>query len=221
MRYDRNFNPEWGYVAPAPSVMRTARLIAVAAIIGATAGASTVFSLLDRPVAEESVAARTLVAPDPGRSLTASTSVAMQQPIEPQHVKSLAEARNSAEQKTPSASTAGAAARPQPSELPTTSTPQRPTSGAELAGVPAVKETLPAQTFTDTVAVAPDPALAPKPQTKKPRLTSRTAPRADGSRYDARRYDRYFDGPHYGYEPRYGSESRYGSRGSFASAPYY
>ena len=28
MRYDRNFNPEWGYVAPAPSVMRTARLIA-------------------------------------------------------------------------------------------------------------------------------------------------------------------------------------------------
>ena len=49
MRYDRNFNPEWGYLAPAPSVIRTARLIAVAAIIGATAGAATVFSLLDRP----------------------------------------------------------------------------------------------------------------------------------------------------------------------------
>ena len=44
MRYDRNFNPEWGYVAPAPSVMRTARLIVVAAIIGATAGAAMVFS---------------------------------------------------------------------------------------------------------------------------------------------------------------------------------
>ena len=49
MRYDRNFNPEWGYVAPAPSVMRTARLVGLAAIIGATVGAATVFSLLDRP----------------------------------------------------------------------------------------------------------------------------------------------------------------------------
>lgn len=53
MPYARNVNPEWGYVAPAPGVMRTARVIVVAAIIGATAGAATVFSLLDRPVAEE------------------------------------------------------------------------------------------------------------------------------------------------------------------------
>jgi hypothetical protein len=53
--YARNVNPEWGYVAPAPSVMRTARLIAVAAIVGASAGAATVFSLLDRPIAQESV----------------------------------------------------------------------------------------------------------------------------------------------------------------------
>ena len=65
MRYDRNFNPEWGYVAPAPSVMRTARLVGLAAIIGATVGAATVFSLLDRPTTEVSVAARTLVTPDP------------------------------------------------------------------------------------------------------------------------------------------------------------
>jgi hypothetical protein len=43
MRYDRNFNPEWGYVSPAPSVVRTASLIVVAAIIGTTAGAATVF----------------------------------------------------------------------------------------------------------------------------------------------------------------------------------
>ena len=80
MRYDRNFNPEWGYLAPTPSVMRTARLIAVAAIIGATAGAATVFSLLDRPVAEESVAARTLVAPDPRLPVT---TLAARQPTEP------------------------------------------------------------------------------------------------------------------------------------------
>jgi hypothetical protein len=210
--YYRNFNPQWGYAAPAPGLLRSARSIVVAAIVGATAGASTVFSLLDRPVAEESVAARTLVAPDN------STSVAVQQPIELHQVKSPAEAGNSAEQKALSASTA---ARPQPSELPTTLTPQRPTSGAELAEVPAVKETLAAQTFNNIVAVVPDSALAQKPQTKKPRITPRTALRADASRYDARRYDRYFNGPRYGYEPRYEYVPRYGSRGSFASAPYY
>ena len=70
MPYARNVNPEWGYVAPAPSVMRTARLVGIAAIIGASAGAATVFSLLDRPIAQESVAARTLVAPDPKRPMT-------------------------------------------------------------------------------------------------------------------------------------------------------
>ena len=99
MRYDRNFNPEWGYVAPAPSVMRTARLVGLAAIIGATVGAATVFSLLDRPTTEVSVAARTLVTPDPKRPVTTNTSVAAQQPTEPQQVKSPAEAQNSAEQK--------------------------------------------------------------------------------------------------------------------------
>ena len=186
MRYDRNFNPEWGYVAAAPSVMRTARLVGVAAIIGATVGAATVFSLLDRPTAEVSVAARTLVTPDPRRPVTTNTSVAAQQPTEPQQVKSPAEAQNSAEQKAQP----GAAARPQPSELATTSTPRPLTSAAALAKAPAVKETLPAQTFNDTLAVAPDPAPAPKPQSKKSRMTSRTAPRTDGSRYDARGYDR-------------------------------
>ena len=129
MPYARNVNPEWGYVAPAPGLMRTALLIVVAAIIGAIASAATVFSLLDRPVAEESVAARTLVAPDPARPVTASTSVAAQQPPEPQQVKSPAETQNSAEQKAPPAP----AARPQPSELVTTSTAPRPTSAAVLA----------------------------------------------------------------------------------------
>jgi hypothetical protein len=120
MRYDRNFNPEWGYLAPAPSVIRTARLIAVAAIIGATAGAATVFSLLDRPVAEESVAARTLVTPDPRLPVT---TLAAHQSTEPQQMKSPAEAQNSAEQKAPPAPEAELVARPQPTELVTTSTP--------------------------------------------------------------------------------------------------
>ena len=62
MRFADNFNPEWGYLAPAPSFMRTARIALVAAAIGAISGAGVVFSLIDRPAAEEtSIAARTLV----------------------------------------------------------------------------------------------------------------------------------------------------------------
>jgi hypothetical protein len=63
MRFAGNFNPEWGYLAPAPSFIRTVRIAVVAAAVGATAGAAVVFSLVDRPVAEESVAARTLARP--------------------------------------------------------------------------------------------------------------------------------------------------------------
>lgn len=44
-----NFHPEWGYLAPAPSFMRTARVVAVATAIGATAGAAVVLSLAGRP----------------------------------------------------------------------------------------------------------------------------------------------------------------------------
>jgi hypothetical protein len=60
MRHTGNFNPEWGYVAPAPNFLRTVRVLAV---IGAMASAAVVFSLTDQPVAETSVAARTLVQP--------------------------------------------------------------------------------------------------------------------------------------------------------------
>jgi hypothetical protein len=52
MRSAGNFSPEWGYLAPAPSFMRTARVVLVATAIGATAGAAVVLSLIDRPVVE-------------------------------------------------------------------------------------------------------------------------------------------------------------------------
>ena len=61
MRHAGNFNPEWGCLVPAPSFLRSVRLVVVATAIGATASAAVVFSLADRPVAEETVAARTLV----------------------------------------------------------------------------------------------------------------------------------------------------------------
>jgi hypothetical protein len=62
MHFADNFNPEWGHLAPAPSFMRTARVALVAAAVGAISGAGVVFSLIDRPAAEETwITARTFV----------------------------------------------------------------------------------------------------------------------------------------------------------------
>jgi hypothetical protein len=47
MRFAGNFHPEWGYLAPAPNFMRTARVVVVATAIGATAGAAVVLSLAE------------------------------------------------------------------------------------------------------------------------------------------------------------------------------
>jgi hypothetical protein len=210
MRYGRNLNPEWGYMAPAPSVMRTVRLIAIATIIGATVGAWTVFSSLDRPLAEESVAARTMIEPDP-KPVTTNGPVAPQQ-RGLQEFKLPADGDNSAEQRDPELSPA-APAYPQPSELATTSRPQHP--AAALAEAPAVKEASSAPTSTDTIGV--EPAPAPKPRSRRMPMTSRTAPRT----VVPRTYERFFDEPRYRHEPRYGYESRYGSSGSSAWGAYY
>ena len=63
MRNTGNFNLEWGYLAPAPSFLRSVQLVVVAATIAATASAAVVFALVRQPAAEASVAARTLVPP--------------------------------------------------------------------------------------------------------------------------------------------------------------
>ena len=71
MRHAKKFHPEWGFLAPAPSFMRTLRTVLVATAVGATAGGGLVLSLVDHSADQTSVAERTLVRPIP----TASTSV--------------------------------------------------------------------------------------------------------------------------------------------------
>jgi hypothetical protein len=44
MRNTANFHPEWGYLAPAPSFIRKARVVLIATAVGATFGAGAVFS---------------------------------------------------------------------------------------------------------------------------------------------------------------------------------
>ncbi len=76
MRPAGNFNPEWGYLAPVPGFMRTLRIALVAGTVGASAGAAVVFSLVDRPAAEESVASRTLVRATPAASIPVAVAPA-------------------------------------------------------------------------------------------------------------------------------------------------
>jgi hypothetical protein len=63
MRSAGNFSPGWGYLAPAPSFARTARIVLVATAIGATAGTGVVLSLVDRSTEPERapVAAQAIV----------------------------------------------------------------------------------------------------------------------------------------------------------------
>jgi len=74
MRNTANFHPEWGYLAPAPSFIRTARVVLVATVVGATVGAGVVFSWVSHQGPEPSVGARTLVWPLEAASARANTS---------------------------------------------------------------------------------------------------------------------------------------------------
>jgi hypothetical protein len=44
MRHTANFHPEWGYLAPTPSAIRTARIVLVATAVGVVLGAGAGFS---------------------------------------------------------------------------------------------------------------------------------------------------------------------------------
>jgi hypothetical protein len=93
MRSAGNFHPEWGYLAPAPSFLRTARVVLVATAIGATAGAAVIIALVPRPSADASdtsLAAHALVTSVPVVTEVASPpasavdeSTIAQQPLSP------------------------------------------------------------------------------------------------------------------------------------------
>jgi hypothetical protein len=147
MRSAGNFSPEWGYLAPAPSFARTARVVLVATAIGATAGAGVVLSLIDHPSEPEKtpIAARAIVtgvraeavpsvAPTPA-SIAPITSAAPAKPALPSRASvaaappSAKPAAVNAAAPTPAASTAAV--------LPNTAAPAaaQPTSALPTAAV--------------------------------------------------------------------------------------
>ena len=231
MRHAGNFNPEWGYIAPAPNFLRTARVFVVAAAIGATASAAVVFSLMDRPPAETSVAARTLVQPV-GPAPTRSAPLVAQLQTQSEQT-SVLQAQPSVSQ-AQRADAAGAI-RPQgaagvvhtgaSSAVGAASTTQRPPIAGALVEAPRIimtTEAPPARVFASepntaavpeaapVAAAAAAPTPAPRTVIKKPRAVARAAapPRYDVPRYAAPRYEPRYDsmqrGP-YAFLRQYGS----------------
>jgi hypothetical protein len=184
MRLAANFNPEWGYLAPAPGFMRTARIVLVAAAVGATAGSAVVFSLVDRPVAEESVAARTLAQPVAAVAAPVSLTAATQAQAPRQGQKQLpppqvqADAQSALRGRSAMLSPANDRAEsPAAGESSGGSITQSPASMAALAEVPAATDAAPTQA-PDAMVTAPDAMPVQKKVTKK-HFTWRSAPRGE------------------------------------------
>jgi hypothetical protein len=164
MRSTRNFNPEWGYLAPSGNFIRTARVALIAVVAGGIAGAVIVLPLIERPVGENSVAARTLSQSGEGAAVPVGTpraEVKMQAVIPDQPTKPTATERS----RTANESSAGASA-------------QLPASGAVGAEVPAASTTAPAKARPYQARVA-DEAPLQKKVTRKRHPSFRYASRGE------------------------------------------
>jgi hypothetical protein len=193
MRFAGNFHPEWGYLAPAPNFMRTARVVVVATAIGATAGAAVVLSLAERSApgsvadaGKTMVVVHSLVQPaEAAAPATAPVAAAMQSPVMAPIVtaapaapaKVQASVTPSVQPSVPANPQIGAppvAASAQPfapppasSDSRTVSTSAAPASVAALSESPQVTEASPPAATNDVV-VSPVPLAPQKDAIKKP-----------------------------------------------------
>jgi hypothetical protein len=204
MRHAGNFNPEWGYLAPAPTFMRTARVFIVAALVGGTAGAAVVFSLMDRPAAEASVAARTLVSavepPVPVRPVESTPSGGAPTAAQPKPAPTVASPAQLRDVPVATAPQQGTTALAHAVSSPagdSATTNRRAPVAAALAEAPRIMAAEPpvgrAAIAESAVAGAPvaEAAPAPTPAIRVPvkkRVVGRVGPRYAGPRYDARPY---------------------------------
>ena len=187
MRFAGNFHPEWGYLAPAPNFMRTARIVVVATAIGATAGAAVVLSLAERSapgaVADAGktlVVVHSLVQPAEAAAPAAAAPVAAAMPTavlapvataapvapaapaEPVKMQANVQSNAPANAQVPA---------PAPSDSRTVSTSAAPASVAALSESPPVTEAAPPAASNDVV-VSPAPLAPPqKDAIKKPAAT--------------------------------------------------
>ncbi len=187
MRSAGNFSPEWGYLAPAPSFLRTARIVLVATAVGATAGAGVVLALIDRPAAEaDTTSVAVQAAPV---SAVPPTAAAAASPVAPVNVTTAVPAQSTASvvpqppPTMPAQSTARVAPQPPPAmpaqstasvaqQPPVLNAPAEKSGAAPILaskpapGVAALSEAPPA-TVEATPTDAPDGTLIP-PETVPP-----------------------------------------------------
>ena len=180
MRSAGNFHPEWGYLAPTPSFVRTLRIALVAMAVGATAGAGVVVALVAHPAsggtADSSIAAHALVTGVPAAnpaSAAAAPAPTRPAPVPAQAATAVAPppAAASPQQATPagaigaaSAGTANAASAPQAVAAPAAA------NGAAPAHTAPIEEPAAAPVHEDT-ALLPDAAPSKKMVTKKHRVS--------------------------------------------------
>jgi hypothetical protein len=173
MRSAGNFHPEWGYLAPAPSFMRTARIVLVATAIGATAGAAVMISLVQHPgadTADTSIAAHALMT---------SVQVVAEPPLAAAPIDEPARAETPATTQSVEAATASPAPAANPlarnaATKANTNTISAPPVQAP-ANVAAVPEPAQAATVAETPAAIPNEAVAAPEPTAKPTKKHRTA----------------------------------------------
>ena len=200
MRFAGNFHPEWGYLAPAPNFMRTARVVVVATAIGATAGAAVVLSLAERSapgavadagktlvvvhsLVQPAEAAAPAVAPvataTPAPVIAPIATAAPVAPAAPPKAQASVQPTpaNAPVTRQPSAPPVTASAQPiapppAPSESRAVSTSAAPASVAALSESPPVIEALPPA--TNNAIVSPVPLAPQKDAIKKPAAPGQT-----------------------------------------------
>jgi hypothetical protein len=194
MRFAGNFHPEWGYLAPAPNFMRTARVVVVATAIGATAGAAVVLSLAERSapgavadagktlvvvhsLVQPAEAAAPAVAPvattTPATVIAPIATAAPVAPAAPPKAQASVQPTpaNAPVTRQPSAPPVTASAQPiapppAPSDSRAVSTSAAPASVAALSESPPVTEASPPA--TNNAVVSPVPLAPQKDAIKKP-----------------------------------------------------
>jgi hypothetical protein len=195
MRFAGNFHPEWGYLAPAPNFMRTARVVIVATAIGATAGAAVVLSLAQRSApgavtdagktlvvvhslvqpAEAAAPAAPVAAATPTTPVIAPIATAAPvAPAAPAKVQASVQPAPANPQVTRQPSAPPQVLAPAPSDSRTVSTSAAPASVTALSESPPVTGASP-PAATNDAAVSPVP-LAPQKDAinKKPAATGQT-----------------------------------------------
>ena len=189
MRFAGNFHPEWGYLAPAPNFMRTARVVVVATAIGATAGAAVVLSLAERsapgavadagktlvvvhslvqPAEAAAPATAPVAAATPAAIIAPVATAAPVAPAAPAKVQGGIQPSAPAVTRQPVAPPVTAQVpAPAPSESRAVSTSAAPASVAALSESPPLTEASPPPA-SNAAAVSPVPLAPQKDAIKKP-----------------------------------------------------